>query len=86
MSATGARLTTAIVGVGNIGGTLARHLVAGSESVVLAAKNQSRAQALAVIDEAITFLRGGLEAIRAVPKPYETATPSVLPPGWDIGR
>jgi len=47
MSANGARLTTAIVGVGNIGGTLARHLVAGSESVVLAAKNQSRAQALA---------------------------------------
>ena len=30
----------------------------------------SRAQALAVIDEAITFLRGGLEAIRAFPKPY----------------
>ena len=47
MSANGARLTTAIVGVGNIGGALARHLVAGSESVVLAAKNQSRAQALA---------------------------------------
>jgi len=40
-------LTTAIVGVGNIGGALARHLVAGSESVVLAAKDQSRAQALA---------------------------------------
>ena len=47
MSANGARLTTAIVGVGNIGGALARHLVAGGESVVLAAKNQSRAQALA---------------------------------------
>ena len=30
----------------------------------------SRAQAVAVIDEAITFLRGGLEAIRAFPKPY----------------
>jgi AcrR family transcriptional regulator len=30
----------------------------------------SRAQALAVIDEAIAFLRGGLEAIRAYPKPY----------------
>jgi predicted dinucleotide-binding enzyme len=40
-------LTIAIVGVGNIGGALARHLVAGSESVVLAAKDQSRAQALA---------------------------------------
>jgi AcrR family transcriptional regulator len=30
----------------------------------------SRAQAVAVIDEAIAFLRGGLEAIRAYPKPY----------------
>jgi AcrR family transcriptional regulator len=30
----------------------------------------SREQAVAVIDEAITFLRGGLEAIRAFPKPY----------------
>ena len=40
-------MTIAIVGVGNIGGALARHLVAGGESVVLAAKNQSRAQALA---------------------------------------
>ena len=40
MSAQGVRLTTAIVGVGNIGGALARHLAAGGESVVLAAKNQ----------------------------------------------
>ena len=30
----------------------------------------SRAQAVAVIDEAITFLRGGLDAIRTFPKPY----------------
>jgi AcrR family transcriptional regulator len=30
----------------------------------------SRAQALAVVDEAIAFLRGGLAAIRAFPKPY----------------
>jgi AcrR family transcriptional regulator len=30
----------------------------------------SRAQAIAVIDEAITFLRGGLDAVRAFPKPY----------------
>jgi hypothetical protein len=43
----GAGLTTAIVGVGNIGGALARHLVAGGESVVLAAKDGSRAEALA---------------------------------------
>jgi predicted dinucleotide-binding enzyme len=40
-------VTTAIVGVGNIGGALARHLVAGGESVVLAAKDRSRAEALA---------------------------------------
>ena len=39
--------TTAIVGVGNIGGAVARHLVAGGESVVLAAKQESSAQALA---------------------------------------
>jgi hypothetical protein len=40
-------MTTAIVGVGNIGSAVARHLVAGGESVVLAAKDESRAQALA---------------------------------------
>jgi len=39
--------TTAIIGVGNLGGALARHLVAGGEAVVLAAKDQSKAQALA---------------------------------------
>jgi len=33
-------------------------------------RTASRTQALAVIDEAIAFLRGGLEAIRAFPKPY----------------
>ena len=47
MSAKGVSLTTAIIGVGNIGGTLARHLVAAGESVVLAAKDPSRAQTLA---------------------------------------
>ena len=40
-------MTTAIIGVGNLGGTVARHLVGGGESVVLAAKDESRAQALA---------------------------------------
>ena len=40
-------MTTAIVGVGNIGSSVARHLVAGSESVVLTAKDESRAQSLA---------------------------------------
>jgi predicted dinucleotide-binding enzyme len=40
-------LTTAIIGVGNIGGALAQHLVGGGESVVLAAKDKSRPEALA---------------------------------------
>jgi predicted dinucleotide-binding enzyme len=40
-------MTTAIVGVGNIGGALARNLVAGGESVVLAAKDKTHAAALA---------------------------------------
>jgi len=40
-------LTTAIIGVGNIGGSLARHLVAGGESVVLAANDESHAEKLA---------------------------------------
>ena len=40
-------MTTAIVGVGNIGSAVARHLVAGGESVVLAAKDTTRPQALA---------------------------------------
>jgi predicted dinucleotide-binding enzyme len=43
----GTTMTTAIIGVGNIGGTLARHLVSGGESVVLAAKDASHPQALA---------------------------------------
>ncbi|MDH6136661.1 putative dinucleotide-binding enzyme [Kitasatospora sp. MAA4] len=40
-------MTTAIVGVGSIGGALARRLVAGGESVVLAGKGTSRAEQLA---------------------------------------
>jgi 8-hydroxy-5-deazaflavin:NADPH oxidoreductase len=40
-------MTTAIVGVGNIGGAVARHLVAGGEPVVLTAKDGSGPQALA---------------------------------------
>ena len=40
-------MTTAIIGVGNIGSVVARHLVGGGESFVLAAKDESRAQALA---------------------------------------
>jgi 8-hydroxy-5-deazaflavin:NADPH oxidoreductase len=40
-------LTTSIIGVGNLGGTVARHLVAGSEPVVLAAADEAHAKALA---------------------------------------
>ena len=40
-------VATAIIGVGNIGNPLARHLVGGGEPVVLAAKDESRAEALA---------------------------------------
>jgi 8-hydroxy-5-deazaflavin:NADPH oxidoreductase len=40
-------MTTAIIGVGKIGAALARHLVDGGESVLLAAKEQSNAEALA---------------------------------------
>jgi len=40
-------MTTAIIGVGNIGGAVARHLVNSGESVVLAAKEEEKAEALA---------------------------------------
>jgi hypothetical protein len=40
-------LTTAIIGVGNLGGTVARHLVNGGEPVVLAAADEAHATALA---------------------------------------
>jgi hypothetical protein len=40
-------MTTAIIGIGKIGGAVARHLVAGGESVVMAAADQSHVEALA---------------------------------------
>jgi predicted dinucleotide-binding enzyme len=40
-------MTTAIIGTGHIGGQVARHLVAGGEQVVLAARDESHAAALA---------------------------------------
>lgn len=40
-------MTTAIIGTGNIGGQVARHLVAGGERVILAARDESHAAALA---------------------------------------
>jgi len=43
----GVRVTTAIIGIGNIGGALARHFVGADEPVVLAAKDEAKAEALA---------------------------------------
>ena len=40
-------MATGIIGIGNIGGTLARHLVRGGEPVVLAAKDEANAATLA---------------------------------------
>jgi 8-hydroxy-5-deazaflavin:NADPH oxidoreductase len=40
-------MTTSIIGVGNLGSTVARHLVAGREDVVLAATDRAHAEALA---------------------------------------
>lgn len=40
-------MSTAIIGVGNIGGAVARHLVGGGEEVVLASKDESHTRALA---------------------------------------
>jgi 8-hydroxy-5-deazaflavin:NADPH oxidoreductase len=40
-------MTTAIIGVGNLGSALARHLVHGGEDVVLAARDGAHAEALA---------------------------------------
>jgi predicted dinucleotide-binding enzyme len=40
-------MTTAVIGVGNIGSAVAGHLVAGDELVVVAAKDQSDAEAVA---------------------------------------
>ena len=40
-------MATAIIGIGQLGGSLARHLVDGGESVVLAARDESKAEALA---------------------------------------
>jgi len=38
---------TAIIGTGNIGSTLARHLTTGGEAVIVAAKDEAHAEALA---------------------------------------
>src|SRR5258706_8128096 len=47
LSTKGAVMTTAIIGVGSIGGAVARHLVEGGESVVVADRDEPKAKALA---------------------------------------
>jgi 8-hydroxy-5-deazaflavin:NADPH oxidoreductase len=44
---TGEGSATAIIGIGTIGGTLARHLIHGDPSVLLASKDEAEAKALA---------------------------------------
>lgn len=70
-------MTTAIVGVGNIGSALARHLVAGGEPVVLAAKDEARAQALA--DELGPLAGRLVTSSTTRPEGSSTATGSPFP-------
>jgi 8-hydroxy-5-deazaflavin:NADPH oxidoreductase len=64
-------MTTAIIGVGNVGGALARHLVRAGEPVVLAARDESAAAALA-------GELGSLASAASVPEAIETADVVVL--------
>jgi 8-hydroxy-5-deazaflavin:NADPH oxidoreductase len=64
-------MTTAIIGVGNVGGALARHMVRGGEPVVLAARDESAAAALA-------SELGSLASAASVPKAIEAADVVVL--------
>ena len=57
-------MTTAIIGIGNIGGTVARDLAAGGESVVLSAGNPEEAKKLATeIGPRATAARNNLDAV-----------------------
>jgi 8-hydroxy-5-deazaflavin:NADPH oxidoreductase len=64
-------MTTAIIGVGNIGGAVARHLVDGGEEVVLAAREEPDAAALA-------GELGPLASAAPVPEAIEAADVVVL--------
>lgn len=69
-------MTTAIIGVGNVGGAVARHLTAGGEQVVLAAREEADADALA--DEL-----GSLASAASVPAAIEAADLIVLAVWFD---
>ena len=58
-------MTTAIIGIGNIGGTVARELAAGGEEVVLSATNHDAVSKLAgEIGVGATAARDNREAVR----------------------
>jgi 8-hydroxy-5-deazaflavin:NADPH oxidoreductase len=69
-------MTTAIIGVGNVGGALARHLTAGGEQVVLAAREAADAAALA-------GQLGSLASAASVPEAIEAADVVVLAVWFD---
>ena len=69
-------MTTAIIGVGNVGGAVARHLTTGGEQVVLAAREEADADALA--DEL-----GSLASAASVPAAIEAADLIVLAVWFD---
>jgi 8-hydroxy-5-deazaflavin:NADPH oxidoreductase len=58
-------MTTAIIGVGNVGGALARHLARGGEPVVLAARDESAAAGLAAELGSLASAASVSEAIEA---------------------
>jgi 8-hydroxy-5-deazaflavin:NADPH oxidoreductase len=69
-------MTTAIIGVGNIGGAVARHLVDGGEPVVLAARDEPKAAALAAE-------LGSLASAASVPAAIKAADVVVLAVWFD---
>jgi 8-hydroxy-5-deazaflavin:NADPH oxidoreductase len=69
-------MTTAIIGVGNVGGALARHLAGGGEPVVLAARDESAAAGLA-------GELGSLASAASVPEAIEAADVVVLAVWFD---
>jgi 8-hydroxy-5-deazaflavin:NADPH oxidoreductase len=72
-------MTTAIIGVGNVGGALARHLVGGGEPVVLAARDEPAAAGLA-------GELGSLASAASVPEAIKAADVVVLALWWDAQK
>jgi predicted dinucleotide-binding enzyme len=66
-------MATAIIGTGNIGGALARHLVRGGEPVVLAAKDEANAAALA---QELGELARAASVEEAIGRPTPSSSPS----------